>query len=623
MNVLIVALLLLAPQDKRRLPPPGVPVPAADRAELEAGLRELRAELDRERESRAPGARHVPLANVEIFYKAVDWAVRYDEFFNAKEIPVAKEFLKIAASRLKQHRERGFPPAAPTGLLVLGYNSRVDGSVQPYGLVIPETFRRNAPVRLDVWLHGRGETLSELNFIHQRMRQSGEFAPPDAIVLHVYGRYCNAFKFAGETDVFEAIESVKRNFPVDENRVVIRGFSMGGAGCWHLAAHHPGFWAAANPGAGFAETPVYANVARDPVKPAWYHEKLWRLYNATDYAANLFNLPTVAYSGELDKQKQAADIMAEAMKQEGLELTHVIGPKTEHKYEAGAKAEVARRVDEIVSRGREPNPARVRFTTWTLRYNTAEWVTADALEEHWERARLDAERDASGRITVATRNVSAFTLGLPTDVCAIDGQEVRGGPSYHKAGGAWKPGKPAPGLRKRHGLQGPIDDAFMDSFLVVRPTGKPLNEKVGAWTAAEQDRAVRMWRSFFRGDARVKDDKDVTPQDIQAHALVLWGDPSSNQVLARLADKLPIHWDAKGLKVGSQNFGDTAVPVLIYPNPLNPDRYVVLNSGFTFQDQAPLSNSRHVPMLPDWAVVNAATRAVEGAGFFGERWEFK
>ena len=27
-------------------------------------------------------------------------------------------------------------------------------------------------------------------------------------------------------------------------------------------------------------------------------------------------------------------------------------------------------------------------------------------------------------------------------------------------------------LRKRHGLQGPIDDAFMDSFLIVKPTGK-------------------------------------------------------------------------------------------------------------------------------------------------------
>jgi len=35
-------------------------------------------------------------------------------------------------------------------------------------------------------------------------------------------------------------------------------------------------------------------------------------YDATGYAANLFNLPTVAYSGEKDGKKQAADMMEQA-----------------------------------------------------------------------------------------------------------------------------------------------------------------------------------------------------------------------------------------------------------------------------------------------------------------------
>ncbi len=41
--------------------------------------------------------------------------------------------------------------------------------------------------------------------------------------------------------------------------------------------------------------------------------------------------PTVAYSGEIDKQKQAADIMDRFLKAEGLDLTHIIGPQTAHK----------------------------------------------------------------------------------------------------------------------------------------------------------------------------------------------------------------------------------------------------------------------------------------------------
>jgi hypothetical protein len=36
-------------------------------------------------------------------------------------------------------------------------------------------------------------------------------------------------------DVLEAIEHVKTLFPIDDTRIVIRGFSMGGAGCWQFA----------------------------------------------------------------------------------------------------------------------------------------------------------------------------------------------------------------------------------------------------------------------------------------------------------------------------------------------------------------------------------------------------
>ena len=69
------------------------------------------------------------------------------------------------------------------------------------------------------------------------------------------------------------------------------------------------------------------------------------------------------------------------------------------------------------------------------------------------------------------------------------------------------------------------------------------------------------------------------------------------------------------------------VPVLIYPNPLNPKRYVVINSGFTFREYDYLNNARQVPKLPDFAVVDidvpVSARAPGGivaAGFFTEEW---
>ena len=33
--------------------------------------------------------------------------------------------------------------------------------------------------------------------------------------------------------------------------------------------------------------------------------------------------------------------------------------------------------------------------------------------------------------------------------------------------------------------------------------------------------------------------------------LILWGDPSSNQVLARVIGKLPVQWTASGVTLGT------------------------------------------------------------------------
>jgi hypothetical protein len=170
----------------------------------------------------------------------------------------------------------------------------------------------------------------------------------------------------------------------------------------------------------------------------------------------------------------------------------------------------------------------------------------------------------------------------------------------------------------------------MDSFLMVRPTKQSYDEKVGAWVRAELSHATNHWRKHFRGNARVKDDADVTEADIAKHHLVIWGDPSSNQLLARMADRLPIRWQTGRIVAGTQSFeASHHVPVLIYPNPLNPEKYVVLNSGFTFREYDYLNNARQTPKLPDYAVVNinqpVTSRApgeIAAAGFFDEQWQW-
>jgi hypothetical protein len=645
----LFALPALAVAQTKRIPPPGIEVPTPVREELQAGARELAFEIARLKKDFATDAkRRTEIPSVEIFHKAVDWALRYDEFFDAKQFAVARDQLAQGLQRAKDLR-RGTPGwNEAVGLVVRGYRSLIDGSVQPYGLVVPSDWTPvdRKPRPLHLWFHGRAEKLSELAFIDERQHKEGEFVPPGAFVLHLYGRFCCANKFAGEVDAFEAMGAVAAHYPIDPQRVVVRGFSMGGASTWQFATHHPGRWAAAAPGAGFAETAEFFKVfaAGKPAVP-WWEQVLWRWYDCTTLAGNLHGLPLIAYSGELDGQKQAADIMLRYAEKEGVTFPHVIGPQTAHKYHPDSKPKIEKFITEALAKGRDSLPRTVKFSTYSLIYPARDWVTIVGMEKHWERADVDAEI-AGDLIKATTRNVAACRFILPASAFAaaaapravVDGQELplaKTGAgwsgAFRKDAGRWatESDAPQPGRNtKRPSLCGPIDHAFMSAFLHVRPTGTAAYPAVGAWVQGELEHATAQWRQVFRGEAPVKDDAAVTEEDVKNNHLVLWGDPASNRVLKKIADRLPVKWAGDKLEFRGYTL-DAAhyAPVLIFPNPLNPAKYIVLNSGHTFRERAALNNSDQTPKLPDWAIIDVRVPAddrwpglVYDAGFFDEQW---
>lgn len=314
-----------------------------------------------------------------------------------------------------------------------------------------------------------------------------------------------------------------------------------------------------------------------------------------------------------------------------------------------------RRIDELASKPRGATPKRVKFTTFTLRYPGADWVRLTGLVKHWERARVEGTFE-DGAVSLKTQGVTGLDLALPLvgnrlnnfntfDASAdevarlraefppvksvtLDGQAVPPAKHYERAGGKWQAAPPAAGLAKRPGLQGPIDDAFYDRFAFVRPTGTPVTPEAGAWAKLELERAAELWRRRFRGKVRLIDDTAVTDAVIADSHLVLWGDPQSNKLWARLADRLPFKPAGDSFKLGGESYQwALRVPVGVFPNPLNPARYVVLNSGPTWTEFDDANNARQVPRLPDYAVLDIAAPKVRGmpavvrAGFFGEKWE--
>ncbi len=672
---LVLALVLLAlskavvladgpadnlPDNVRPVPPAGITMPKEVREFLRMGAIMLGRDIDQLRKDVADKADlSARLPDIEIFQKAVDWAVRYDEFFKTNELAVARQFIQEGHERAAALRSGKIPWAESTGPTVRGYRSRVDSSIQPYGLVVPSSWRPNSGKRwrLDLWFHGRGEQLSELAFIHDRIRSLGEFTPPDTFVLHLYGRYCNGSRFAGETDLWEALADVQRLYPIDEDRLVVRGFSLGGASCWHITVHHAWRFAASAPGAGFSETAEFLDVFQnEKLQPFPWEPKLWRLHDATANALNLAMTPVVAYSGAEDRQIQAARAVERSMASHGMDLTHLIAPKTGHRYDPNTKAELNRRIDAIAHLGRIRVPQRVLFTTHSLRYPRMAWVNVEAIAQHWDPATVVADW-TDNSVRVACTNVTALTLdfgpgespfdprrpvrveiqsdALKPEVISLgkpgSDRSFRG--SLHHSTTGWTAGPPSPeGLVKRHGLQGPIDDAFMDRFVFVRPSGQPFFPAVGSWANSEMERAIKEWRRHYRGDVIVMDDSAVTDEELARSHMVIWGDPASNKLLARISDKLPIRWTPDALLANGKSHDPAShVPVMVFPNPLNPARYVVLNSGFTFREYDYLNNARQTPKLPDWAVLDVKSappgprfpgKIIDG-GFFGERWEWK
>lgn len=626
------------PQIQRVLPPVGLDIPADVSQRLNKKLAALRLQF-------RSLAKHPLAADVEIFFKAVELALEFREFYDPKDYAKADKLLTEAEARMGQLAKGGASWTTQSGLVVRGYYSSIDGSPQPYGMVIPEKLDRSRPPPLFIWLHGRGDKATDLHFINERMTSPGQVAPPYAIVVHPFGRQCVGFKHAGEVDVLEAAAAAEKHYHTDPARRVLIGFSMGGAGAWHLGAHFASRWALVCPGAGFAETARYVKLKPEDYPPD-YVQQLWGLYDAPAYVRNLFNTETIAYSGELDKQIQAAQVMEEAFAAHGRTLTHLIGPKTEHKYEPQAKAELLARIEKQLQKPAVEFPEQVFVQTRTTDYGRQNWVAIEGLESHWKESRVDAIRKGD-RVELNSANVSRLSLHLLGSAWRIARVKIDGAELAEPAGGAattqivlekqnsgwkWLPEElsRAAGLRKQPGLCGPIDAAFMSRFVVVRPGQPSKNPRLQAWIDFELEHFLSRWKGLMRGAAVVKRDAEVTEEDIRDCNLILWGDPESNALLKRLTgEQFPLRWSAAEIQLGAAKAtAADHVPALIYPNPLNPRKYVVVNSGLTFREAHDRTNSQQNPKLPDWALIDMrqppsaeAPGKIAAAGFFGERWE--
>jgi hypothetical protein len=613
-----------------------------EKAQIQAKLDELDGKI---RELQAKGVNPELLADVEIYSEAARWKLTFpDEFFKPKSVGDTLTVLGQGIERADLLKRGNSPWLTQKGRVVRGFRSALDGSVQPVRVTVPDNYDGAQPVPLDVAMHGRFTSLYEVETLRSWDGAEVDYLP-GTLQIDLFGRGKNTYHWPGEADVFEAINFAKRAYKIDCERMTLRGFSMGGAGVWHTSLHFPDLWAAVEVGAGdntSLRIPVLSTLPS-------YQQPMCKIFdNMYEWAINAYDIPFASYVGENDRSLVKHNSAKEQLIKAGIQfegdpfslkavnapsMIFLIAPKTGHDMHPESRKTLNEYLYERLKMGRQ-TPNHIRFATYTARYNRAYWITVDGLLKHYDRAEVDATRSNDlSDYNITTRNVSRLLINQTDHLSTlhIDGQEVKAKPgpqiALENLDGHWKIAATLSGkvLRKKHGLQGPIDDAFLEPFLVVRPTGVP-------WNAAANDQALRILRRFerqysivYRGHVRFKDDNDVTNDDIARYHLILFGDPGSNRLIHKVQKRLPVRWTKEKVSFGSKRFlsADT-LPALIYPNPLNSSHYVVINSGLT-ADWIDWAGDFPTPRYGDFAVfaINSSSDDPHAvyAGLFNESWQ--
>lgn len=229
---------------------------------------------------------------------------------------------------------------------------------------------------------------------------------------------------------------------------------------------------------------------------------------------------------------------------------------------------------------RESSPKRVLYTIESLHNPKAYWVKFDGREDENLVATIDARVEGQ-TISVKTRNVEAYSLDIAqSPVCPNQPVEIiENGQSlgfvtnkiFRKRPVAYT----TAAYVKNHLLCGPVSDVFREPYAVVY--GKsPKNE--------EFSKTLKNIATLLANGGLCFDDANMPARLTDSHNLVLVGTPESNSWLSKIYKHLPIQIKDNHLIANGRDYKERDVGlILIYPNPINPQKYVLLFSGISLR----------------------------------------
>ena len=513
----------------------------------------------------------------------------------------------------------------PNGFVRLAWRDEIDDSPQYARAYLPPGYDHGKKWPMIVSLHGyAAHNPPYVQWWGSERRHHSVSLEFPVIVLEPHGRGNTSYRGIGDMDVLRAIKLAKEKFNVDEDRVYLTGYSMGGGGTWHVGTRHPELFAAIAPVYGgwdyrgwIDEDDLAKKTERE-----LFHLESWSSFAQ---AEALLTTPLLISHGSkddlvnVDYSRYATRMMQQWP---GYSIRYREHPGKGHSL-PGCESEI---VPWMLRHTRNDRPKRVRVRSARLETAAAHWVRVEQRDDPFAFIHVDAEVTGPNTIKLRTENVLQIALS-PGGKLVNTRQPVRviwngrntGTHRYAKGGVSLRADGYIPGqVFKTPRIEGPADNLTTTPFAIVLGTASK-DPAMRRFCEHHAERKRDSWEEWQHHKPRYFLDTEVTDEVMRNYSLHLFGGPSDNLVTRKLMKSIPLAISPGGFSInGCEVTAKDGAVSLTYPNPLNRDRYVVVvaaNSatGMFFADRLNYG--------ADYAVADARGGVISGV--FDKHWRFQ
>ena len=522
-------------------------------------------------------------------------------------------------------------PDHPDGFVRLAYRDEIDDSPQFGRVFLPPDYDPTKKWPLIISLHGKNDPNPDYLHWGNIVQHYDSLADRyHVIMLYPHGHGNSFYQDIGETDVLRCLAMAKARFPIDEDRVYLTGYSMGGAGTWHVGTHHPELFAALAPIFGGREYRVTKDERYLAQLSPRQLYRLERIKSSFTNAESLLTTPVFVNHGTADKTVNIgiSRYGVALLQQWDYDASLWEHPGRGHASPIGGEDTI---MEWLLAHRRVTDPRIVRIRSGDLRIASAHWARIEARENPVAFMRLEARITGPNTIRLNTDNVLQVRLSpgsalvdpaAPLRVIWND-EDIRTVAMTDGQVTLLAKGYVPPALGKGPGMEGPISDFYQTPFAIVQGTiARDPDMRYACQLAAQE--AIKRWTDDQHWKPRVILDTEVTAEDVKKYSLLLIGGPAENLAAKRLGERLPLKVSASGFVIVGQVFpARDAVLQMIYPNPLNRERYIAIlaaTSTAGMKYRSALSGNVDASSV-DFCVVDGHSTPWLAGGYFDKSWQ--